>query len=404
MNRPTTTFDHRSPTLRPVRDELLGKLRQESPVAWTDAHGGYWVVTSYDLVRRVITDDVNFTTEYIPNARGGITIPETDRPRIIPGETDGSEHARYRRAIAGTLSRSAINDQRDELAALVTDVTTSLVERNEFDAVRDFAMAIPIAVVLRYLRLDVDDPYEYFKAAELTVGIKEEGEDLTEAEVQVAVASVWDTLSAAVEEKRARPDDGVISMLAHQDPPLTDLEIRDMMASVVLGGARTSAALIENIVWELEIDRDARAAISADRSVIPRAVEEYLRYFSPSQMVARTVAADVELGGVRLRKGDRLIVSWHSANHDELVYGEPEEIRFDRRAKPHLAFGAGPHFCVGSWLAKAEAELALDALLTLMPDYALDRPRCRRVADMLIDQWAVMPAFASGKPSQPTDR
>jgi cytochrome P450 len=391
-------FDHHSAEYSATRDELLRQLRTEQPVAWSDAHGGFWVVTPYDLVRKVIIDDVNFTVEHIPGGRGGLTIPEADRPRIIPGETDGEEHAQYRKAVGETFSRPVVAKQRAWIRELVEGFVDQVIERREFDAVTDFAQGIPCAVVLRYLRLQVDDPERFFQAAERAVGVKiEEGAQLDETDVQADIKAVWDALYAAVVAKRAKPDDGVISYLATKDPPLDDLEIRDVIVSVVLGGARTTAALIENMLWQLEVDREMRATLANDMSLIPKAVDEFMRFFSPSQVIARTAVNDVELGGVQIRKGDRVLVSWHSANHDEAVYQDPESIRFDRRAKPHVGFGVGPHFCLGTWLAKAEAEITLETVLTRMPDYSLDLEQCRRYDDGLINQWSRMRAFADGK-------
>jgi cytochrome P450 len=228
----------------------------------------------------------------------------------------------------------------------------------------------------------------------LAIGIRvEEDGDRDEESVRAEIDSVWDTLYRAVLQKRANPDDGLISYLVQWQPPLSDLEIRDIVVSVVLGGARTTAALIENMLWYLDVDRDLRAALLADMSQLPKAVDEFMRLISPSQVVARTATKDVELGGVLVKKGDRVLVSWQSANHDEGVFEGPESFRLDRPRRPHVGFGVGAHSCLGAWLARAEAKFALEMVLTKMPGFSLDRQRCRRYEDLLVNQWLEMPAF-----------
>jgi cytochrome P450 len=396
MPCPIVEFDHHSHEYATNRLQILADLRHRHPIAWTTSNGGHWVITSYDLVRQVILDDKTFTAEYLPGRRGGITIPESERPRIIPGETDGEEHVRYRVALRDRFSRPAITRDRQWIQSLAEQTVDSVVQRNQFDVVADLALPIPTAAVLHLLQLDVSDPVRYFRAVELAIGIRvEEDVDRDEESIRADIESVWETLYSAVLEKRSHPDDGLISFLVQSEPPLSDLEVRDIVVSTVLGGARTTAALIENMLWYLDVDRDLRAALQADMSLVPKAVDEFVRLISPAQVVARTATRDVEIGGVLVKEGDRVLVSWQSANHDECAFADPEVFRLDRPRRPHVGFGVGAHACLGTWLAKAEAEHTLESVLTKMPDYELDRDNCRRYEDMLVNQWLVMPAIAN---------
>lgn len=400
MACPVVEFDHHSREYATNRLDILAELRHEHPIAWTNSNGGHWVVTSYELVRKVITDDTTFTVEHLPGGRGGLTIPESDRPRIIPGETDGEDHIRYRGALRDKFSRPAITNDEGWIRSLVERIVAEVADKNKFDVVADLALPIPIGAVLHFLKLDVADPVRYFRAVELAIGIRvEEDGDRDEESVRAEIESVWDTLYRAVLQKRANPDDGLISYLVQWEPPLSDMEIRDIVVSVVLGGARTTAALIENMLWYLDVDPQLRTALTADMSQIPKAVDEFMRLISPSQVVARTATKDVELGDVLVKKGDRVLVSWQSANHDESVFAQPESFRLDRPRKPHVGFGVGAHSCVGAWLARAEAKFTLEMVLTKMPDFSLDRKRCRRYDDLLVNQWLEMPALAGGTTS-----
>jgi hypothetical protein len=148
---------------------------------------------------------------------------------------------------------------------------------------------------------------------------------------------------------------------------------------LIVAGNETTRNLIGNLLYRLAVDAELFAQVHANRALVPALVEESLRIDSPVQLLARTCTRDIEIGGARIRRGDRVLYSIASANRDERVYPDADEFRLDReRPRDHVAFGAGPHICPGAFLARMEAQVAVETLLarvsgmSLAPGYALD--------------------------------
>jgi cytochrome P450 len=155
--------------------------------------------------------------------------------------------------------------------------------------------------------------------------------------------------------------------------PMPDETVTEMLFMLLNGGIDTSTALIAGMFLHLGRHPADRAALTADPGLIPAAVDEMLRLLTPGTGVARTVTKPVELGGVSLSAGDRVLLALGSANNDPDEFPEPDDARFDRaNGGRHLAFGTGVHRCLGAFLAPAEMEVLLQEVLTRMPDYEID--------------------------------
>jgi len=166
--------------------------------------------------------------------------------------------------------------------------------------------------------------------------------------------------------------------------------------SLLLGGVRTTAASIDNVLWHLDGDRELRQAVIARPEILGAVADELVRIYSPSPLVARTVVEDIELAGAQLKAGDRIAAAICSANLDPARFGDPSLVKPDRKDGLHLAFGVGTHYCLGIWLAKLEITHAVGQFLAQLPDYAVDRDRARRYDRTGVNNgWATLPAVAS---------
>ncbi len=154
--------------------------------------------------------------------------------------------------------------------------------------------------------------------------------------------------------------------------------ITDLLIS---GGTGTTASLVSQVLVWLHQHQDVRARLAADPSLLDKAIEEFLRFFSPTQALARTVTRDTEFHGCPMKQGDRVLVSWSSANRDETMFEDPDQINIDRWPNRHTAFGIGVHRCAGSHLARKMAHSVLSQILERMPDYEIDTSNLQRYPD-----------------------
>lgn len=166
-----------------------------------------------------------------------------------------------------------------------------------------------------------------------------------------------------------------------------------MLFSIIGAGVDSTASLLANVFDYLDANPQLREPLLESPELLARSCEEFLRYFSPVQILARTVTRDTEIRGQRLDAGDRLALAWGAANFDPDVFGDPEQIQMDRWPNRHVAFGSGIHRCLGSNLARAEFNAIVPAVLSRMGDYRIDRSACLRYPTIgLVNGWAVLPA------------
>ncbi len=273
-----------------------------------------------------------------------------------------------------------------------------MIENGRLDFVDDLANPLPAMVSLDYFGLPLDK-WESYASALHQAAYREKG---SARAVMVLVEDVREIVAARRATVGERGD--VVDRLLTAEvngAPLSEEEVVNQVFMLLNGGIDTSTALIAGMFLHLGQHPDQRAALAADPTRIPNAVDEMLRYFTPGPGVARTVTAPVELGGAKLKPGDRILLALGSANHDEDVFEDSATVRLDRdNAGKHLAFGHGLHRCLGAFLAPAEMRLLLEEVLRRMPDYEMDHEAVVRYPTIpLINGWIAMPAtFTPGRP------
>jgi cytochrome P450 len=182
-------------------------------------------------------------------------------------------------------------------------------------------------------------------------------------------------LSTIVEERRADPQEDVISVLVQAEldgERLDDEEIYSFLRLLLPAGAETTYRATGNFLFGLLADRDNWEALRADRSLMAQAIEESIRWEGPLLLTSREATRDTELGGVGIPAGSHVVAQIGSANHDESRWDDPETFDMFREQKPHIAFAAGPHMCLGMHLARMEMRVSVNALLERLPDLQLD--------------------------------
>ena len=394
---PQVEFDHHSDAYSDDPYRACERLRSETPVAFSNHNGGYWVVSDYDYARRVLSDDQNFTVERTEGgASGGLLIPSAPHaPRMWPGELDGEEHDRLRRAINSKFTRASV--ERDVLPMveqICAETLDHLRGREEFDAATEYSVVIPIETIFGYVGLAVEDKLSLITMLEAAFATDPEvGEDREEvaAEAAASFAAASEMTRSAVRRKRDIPEEDLITAMLRADPPLSEDEIVSLTLSMILGGVRTTASTLDNALWHLDGNRELRRQVVAEPSLLPSVVDEIIRIYSPTPFVARTALQDVEVGGATILAGDRVAAGICAANWDQSKFSQPLTVDTSRRA-PHLAFGVGAHYCLGVWLAKLEVRVGLAKLLERMPNYEVDRSRAERYEHVGVNNgWATLP-------------
>jgi cytochrome P450 len=316
------------------------------------------VVLGHERVRRVARD----WTTYTSATPFRVPIPEESalRPvRQYPIETDPPAHTAYRQLIAHRFSRSAADAIRPTIVALVGRLLDR-ADGRQLQVVRHLALPVVTTSIAETMGLprDVDrlQSWGLHVFRDPSTGERRRNDDLD------------DYLAARVDAALADPGDDLFGDLARarfDGRPLTRDELLGYGYLVLAGGRDTVIGAISGAIWHLAAHPDVRGRLAADPDLIPDAVEEYLRYLSPLASIGRTVTVDHELDGHRLAAGELVALGFDSANHDPAAFASPDEVRIDRRPNRHVAFGHGPHTCIGAPLARMEITVVIEAIASL---------------------------------------
>jgi cytochrome P450 len=373
-HRPVVEFDHNSQDHS--RDPVASyrALREKCPVAWSEAHGGYWVMSGYDTVFEAARDDDVFSSER--NSYGGegltVVIPKTPTHKHIPIEIDPPEFRKWRKLINPITSPAAIARMEHMVNKYATWFIDEVIETGECDFTQ--VIGVPSVVTVDWLGLPVKDWEHYaFLHHALLVSVPGSEEYIRATTVEMPFCS--GQMREVIAARRADPQEDTISFLVHQtvdDRPVTDDEVFSMVELLLAGGVGTTASLVsQTLVW-LYQHRDVRQTLIENPDMLERAIEEFLRYFSPTQALARTVMKDADFHGCPVKVGDRALLAWASANRDPKQFDDPDQVDIERWPNRHLAFGVGVHRCAGSHLGRAMAKELLGQILERMPDYVID--------------------------------
>jgi cytochrome P450 len=344
----------------------LRRLRDAEPVSWLPAIGG-WLVTSADLVDRVLrapgaftVDDPRFTTARVVG------------PSML--SLDGTEHRRHRDPFARALRVADIQARlaeavASEAARIVTELAAC---PGEAELRRGLAGPLAVAVMADMLGLDAEPTLLLAWYDAIVGGVS--ALSVPDAAVADTATTAFGELSACVQAALEEPAEP--SVLTAAASSLSAAEIVSNAAVMLFGGIETTEGMICNAVWYLLRDQSAWRVVMADPNLIGNAVEEALRLEPAAAVVDRYATTDVTLGTAEIRSGDLVRVSITAANRDPAVFTEPDRFDIHRgNARQHWAFAVGPHFCVGAQLARTEAVEAVSALLDRLPGLRLDPNR-----------------------------
>ncbi|KUL58479.1 MULTISPECIES: cytochrome P450 [unclassified Streptomyces] len=336
------------------------------------APGECWLATRHDAVR-FVTSDSRFSRDIV-----GRPLPTMNR-YLIPLDravsfVDPPDHTRVRSVVASAFNRSGMTVMRPRAQAVLDRLIDSMVAAGPpTDFIEHVTSPFPMHVIGEVLGVpETDRPRLRTWASAVLSRAKDE------AEVERARLAKEEARAYFLEvarERRSRPQDDLISELgaAVERGRIEEEELLALVTLMALNGWHAVRNHTSNMVYLLLTDEKLKSRLHSDPEAVPAAVEELLRWIPHKHGVgqARIATEDVEVGGVLVRRGEAVYVSYVAANWDEQCYPEPHRFDIDRKGPPHLAFGYGPHHCVAPLLARMEAELLLTTLLTRLPDLRL---------------------------------
>ena len=382
MNRPTVADAGRltDPELYSSGDPfaLYAELRRRAPVCWVERDGGgFWAVTTHPEVSSIGADPGGFSSSR------GILVEEIgttydDPPTMM--HTDPPRHTRYRRLVQPGFKPSLVRLMEAGVTAKARALVDQIESGQVVDIVPTLSIPFPLQVICELLGVDGEQWPRFFEWSEAVIPGESERSEEERAALQL---EMWEYLIGVAEERRRAPADDLVSVLAGVGldqwwwrwrvawwwrsgggEELSEAELAMFLIQLLVAGNETTRNLISAGLVALSTHPEQWAAMRADRSLVPGAVEELLRWTTPVISFMRTATAPCTIRGQAVAEGDPLLLIYASANRDEEVFGaDADKFRIDRAPNPQLSFGFGPHFCLGAALARLEARVVLGELL-----------------------------------------
>jgi cytochrome P450 family 142 subfamily A polypeptide 1 len=341
-------------------------MREHAP-AYYDEASGIWGITRYTDIKEVSKDPATFS-----NA-GGIRPDSPGLPMMI--DTDAPEHVRRRRLVSEGFTPGRIKESEEGIRAVCDAIIDGVCEAGSADFVRDIAAPLPMIVIGNMLGVAPEDRADLLRWSDdmlKALGAPDPG--AMDLAALAAMEYAEYITAVAAQRRRDNQTDDLIGTLVHAEidgDRLDEASVIYESLLILIGGDETTRHVISGGMFELLGHPDQRERLAADRSLLPGAVEEMLRWVSPIKNMARQMTRDVELHGETLHEGQKLLLLYPSGNRDERVFDRPEEFDITRTPNDHMAFGFGAHFCLGNRLARMELSVMFDRLLDRLPDLAL---------------------------------
>ncbi len=318
--------------------------------------------------------DAERNSELFSNT-GGIRPDQPGMPYMI--DMDDPAHLMRRKLVNAGFTRKRVQEKEPSIARLCDTLIDAVCEQGQCDFVRDIAAPLPMAVIGDMLGVLPEERSMLLKwSDDLVTGLSSHI-DPTGPEFQTvmnAFAAYTEFTMGIIAERRAKPTDDLFSILVNSEVEgqrMSDDEIVMETLLILIGGDETTRHTLSGGTEQVLRHRDQWDALVGDRSLLPGAIEEMLRWTSPVKNMCRTLTADTEFHGTSLRAGEKIMLLFESANFDESVFDEPEQFDIRRDPNSHLAFGFGTHFCLGNQLARLELRLMTDRILERLPDLCL---------------------------------
>ncbi|ABE36213.1 cytochrome P450 family protein [Paraburkholderia xenovorans LB400] len=381
----TFIYDPNDPDVRRDPHAVFRKLRETEPVHWSPKLSG-WVVTSYELASEVLTTNGTYSAERFTAVQQHLS----EEKRVTAAEVmrwfqhwmvfrDPPDHTRLRRHMANTLNIPVFDARRETVISVVNELLDRIPVGDAFDFFQAFSLWMPGIVVADLLGVERDRLLEVKQWSDdmMTFIGSARGVPDKYERARRGANGMGTYFLDLIAKRRAEPREDALSRLIASEVEgqrLSDDELVGCMMMVLNGGHETTANLLNNSMLALAAHPQTVQHLRQHPDEMAAAVEEFLRYDSPVLSIGRIVTEDTELGDQEIAAGDRVFAMLVGANRDPEVFSDPDELRTSRNPNPHMAFGKGPHFCLGTPLARLEGQIALTAILERFSSIELCEP------------------------------
>ena len=376
----TAAYDVLAPVHEPrERDRALALLREEAPIQW-DEENQWWLLTRHAHIREASKNPQIFSSE----PKGPWHVAEH---RFSMQAMDGRRHLRHRNVASRAFTPRTVSMLTDRARRYADEAIDALEGRRSAEFVTELAVPVPMRIIADMLGVS-DGDLDHFRqwSDAMISGTDTSGETDRVARAASLIGELKDYVRGKVEERRVEPADDILTRIvqAGDEGLLSDVpegmeadarfdadEIVDMCLFLLMAGNETTRNGISQGMLALLQHPEEKARLSADPGLWKTAADEILRWTSPVRAMRRVAIVDTELGGQAIEKGQSIVMVYASANRDAAVFDRPHEFRVDRTPNDHLAFGFGPHYCMGANLARMEIEVALERVLARLPGIRL---------------------------------
>lgn len=377
LNRFTAGFPH----------HVFDELRRHAPVwfhpptAHTPGGEGFWVLSRHADIAAAAADNRTFSSETGGGRAGGGTTLEDMPAGVAVGALlnmmDDPRHAKFRKLLAPSTTPRALRAIEDDLRSRATAIVEAALAQRDCDFLVDVAAELPLQAVAQLAGVPQEDRHQLMNWANVTLDYDDREVGEVNDRVAQAQAQMFTYGTELLKRKRAQPADDLLSIVTHaviDGRPLTENEQRLFLSLIIAAGSETTRNSIAIGMAALIAHPAALQRLRADRTLLPTAVEEMLRWASSTPYNRRTATRDVDLRGQHITAGDKVTLWWASANRDDTVFADPYNFDITRNPNPHLAFGRGVHFCLGASLARLEMRVIFDVLLDRVGSITLTGP------------------------------
>ncbi len=358
--------------------EFLAELRRTQPVYWQDMPNepGFWAVLKHADLTAVAREPVLFSA-----SEGGVVLENLDAAglegmRNMLLAMDPPRHVAYRRPLVPSFKAKVIGAMEGRIRTICTEILQQAREQGDVEFVHDVAAHLPTQVIGELVGLPREDwPQIQAWAERNTSG--QDAEIVSDAEAEYGDANVNMAMYAiqlAAQRRAEPPREDLLSLILAGNfgsGPMSDVEFGSFFVQLITAANDTTKSMLSGGLLLLIEHPEQQAALRDDRSLIPDAVEEILRYANPLHYFRRTASADTTLRGVEIPAGDKVLMYYTSANRDEDVFVDPQGFDIRRHPNPQLSFGIGEHFCLGAHLARLEGRIFFEELLDTFPTFEL---------------------------------